>query len=423
MEAAFDFAATDYGTSSVKPFNPADYDVELAYYPLSDEAYGEELMDWEPDWEGEEFDFYWDLPAYTSSGDDPIAAAVAEYTAELGKHYAQQEGAVSIPCPVMLKTETVNETSAKVYGAFWVFNYTLEGETLQCISGGEHAGIMTLEKTADGWKVTAFEQAGDGELYAKDIQRFSQGDAALEQLYFAAGAAGDESVKSVRVQYIRDYVSVNRLQVRAYQDYGWEPVPLFQGPTGKVITAVASEINPEHVASVAVDARITGYNAGENTLTVELLVPEKYDPEEVESLSIGDAIFTQGKEIVIETICDFYGYLVINDGEYEFSEGSVWLYENSDGYYWISDWDDNTWMTVASLTLPVRDTLIFLDWIVPSSGELLNMPTVHNAAEFLAMLAGGGEEYDPGFDINNVYVVFDDAGQLALIQRYYVPWQ
>jgi hypothetical protein len=30
---------------------------------------------------------------------------------------------------------------------------------------------------------------------------------------------------------------------------------------------------------------------------------------------------------------------------------------------------------------------------------------------------------DLGFDIRNVMVAFDEHGELALIRRYYVPWQ
>ena len=191
----------------------------------------------------------------------------------------------------------------------------------------------------------------------------------------------------------------------------------------KTITAVASEIDPEHLASVIINVRITDYSSDENALTVELLVPETYDREEVLSLTVGDAIYTQGQEIVIRTLSEAYGYLVINEGEFEFSDDSVWLYEQEDGNFAIDDWGDNSWMTLAELKVPVKDTLLFLDGINPSSGESLSIPTVHNAADFLAMLKMEKEEGGPGFAVNNAIAVFDDAGQLAMIQRYYVPWQ
>lgn len=190
----------------------------------------------------------------------------------------------------------------------------------------------------------------------------------------------------------------------------------------QVITAIAAEVNPEHLSDIAVNARILSYSSGDHTLTLELIVPEIYDRQEVQSLSVGDAIYTQGKEVLIQTLTEKGGYLVINEGDFDFSEGSVWLYE-SDGGYQIADWHDNTWTTLAAVRTPVRDSLLFLDYINPSSGESLALPAVHSADEFLSMLKTEDGEGRPGFAANNVYVVFDDAGQLAAIHRYYVPWQ
>ena len=56
----------------------------------------------------------------------------------------------------------------------------------------------------------------------------------------------------------------------------------------------------------------------------------------------------------------------------------------------------------------------------PATGETLLTPTVHNKDAFLTMMDAPD---DPGFDIRNVMVVFDDHEELALIRRYYVPWQ
>jgi len=190
------------------------------------------------------------------------------------------------------------------------------------------------------------------------------------------------------------------------------------------VTALAIEFDPERPASVAVNARITAYAPAQNALTLELIVPERFDREDVESLAVGDAIYTQGQEVVIQTLTERDGYLVINEGEYELSEGSVWLYEDMEGSYQIADWDDDhTWTVAATLQVPVGDSLIFLDQIDPATGDILSMPTVHGAEEFLAQLARESAEGGPGFTANNVYVAFDANGQLALIQRYYVSWQ
>ena len=364
------------------------------------------------------------LPHYTYTGNDPVEAAVAAYTTQVGQDiYWVTEGSVSIPAPVIIKTEETDDSHLLVYGNFWVFNYELNGKTLECISGGEAPAIMTLEKSNDGWTVTAVVQAGDGEDYAADIIRFCNGDKELEKLFFAASYGDGDLLVNVRHQYIQDYVIANNLDVEAYKDYGWDPIPLFSEPAHTTVTALATEINPEHLLSVAVNARITGYSSDENMLTLELIIPETFSAEDILNLTVGDAIYTQGKEVLIQTLTENSGYLVINEGEFEFSEGSVWLYESLDGNYQIADWHDNTWTLLSTLKVPVIDSLLLLDDIDPATGEILYLPAVHPVSEFLTMLETESQEGGPGFAANNVYVVFDSAGQLALIQRYYVPWQ
>ena len=199
-------------------------------------------------------------------------------------------------------------------------------------------------------------------------------------------------------------------------------LPTLAAAERTVVTALAAELNPETLVSVSVNARIAEYNAADNTLAVELIVPERYDPEEILALEAGDVLYTQGQEVEIRTISEKDGYLVLNEGEYEFSEGSVWLYEGVDMNYWIADYHDNTWVLLGTVRMPVTEHLLFLDDINPSTGETLFQPSVHNGKEFLAMLEAEKEE-GPGFAANNVTVIFDDAGALALIRRYYVPWQ
>ena len=183
-----------------------------------------------------------------------------------------------------------------------------------------------------------------------------------------------------------------------------------------VVTALAAEVNPDHLVSVAVDAKITGYNPDSNLVSVTILVPERYDPEEIKALRVGDAIYTQGREMNIRTISEVDGYIVLN----EVAEDEVYLFESVDLNYWIMDVNDNTWTELAEETVPVADGFLFLDEIDPATGEGLLNPTVHNKAEFLKKM---NNPDDPGFDIRNVKAVFDENGNLALIRRFYVPWQ
>ena len=168
------------------------------------------------------------LPAYSYTGEDPVEGAIAEFLAtdERVEMYLTEPGFVSIPCPMLYKTEMIDDTHAKVYGTFWILNYVKKGNVLENISGGEYPAIITLEKTDDKWKVTSMEEAGDGEDYAADIRRFADGDQELEDQYFAGADLGTEENQTVRTRFIKAYVEANGLDVTAYKDSGWDPVEL-----------------------------------------------------------------------------------------------------------------------------------------------------------------------------------------------------
>ena len=167
------------------------------------------------------------LPPYAYSGEDAIEGAVANYTAdEFGKQFLTEEGSVTIPTPVILKTEAPDDSHATVYGNFWVFNYVRSDDVLRMISGGEFPGVIQLEKQDGAWRVTGAEYAGDGEDYGKDITRFCNGDKALEERYFEAGDGGSDLHLEVRRRFISDYIKANGLNVAAWQDPFWPPTPL-----------------------------------------------------------------------------------------------------------------------------------------------------------------------------------------------------
>ena len=174
------------------------------------------------------------LPAYVYPGNDPIEAAVTACMVEKGKDYLLEDGAVTIPAPVILKTVFQDDTHTLVYGNFWVLNYVAKDHVLECISGGEYPGIMTLEKKDDRWEAVALETAGDGDDYAKDIRRFADGDAELEAAFFHTQDVFEEPLKGVRTRFIQDYVKANGLDITAYQDYGWDAIPLTDTIVGRI---------------------------------------------------------------------------------------------------------------------------------------------------------------------------------------------
>ena len=168
------------------------------------------------------------LPEYAYPGNDPVEAAVANYLAgsELAAGLSTEEGSVTIPAPVILRIEPSDEEHLTVYSNFWVFTFVQKDDVLHTISGSEAPGVMSLEKSGDGWTVTGLEVARDGEDYPEDIRRFCAGDKQLEEAYFASSDAKEDPAEDVIRRYIRDYVNANALPVTAYQDPYWPIVPL-----------------------------------------------------------------------------------------------------------------------------------------------------------------------------------------------------
>ena len=191
------------------------------------------------------------------------------------------------------------------------------------------------------------------------------------------------------------------------------------------ITAMAIEINPEHLEKTASYARILGYNADSNTLTVELIAPEVFDEQEVKALRPGDSIFTGGHEVLIQTIeVNERGTYIINGGDDP--EQSLYLTEDFRGYSMRTFWDDDyVWITLDVIKCPIQDSLLFLDYIDEESGNSLELPVVRTAQELTDQLLekDASEVYTVGLATNNVYVTFDGEGNLATIHRFYVPWQ
>ena len=199
------------------------------------------------------------LPAYTYPGNDATEAAVTAFMLEQWDRpdrFLTEEGDVGIPSPVIIRVEAQDEAHELVYGNFWFFRYKQTGDVLEMISGGEAPGIMTLEKTEDGWKVTAFDEAGDGEDYGQDIIRFSHGDTALEAQYFGSR---EEVLEEARIRFISAYVKANGLNITAYKDYGWDPVPLRLEEEAAEAGTIRGEIaDGRYMLSVSVAAEDAG---------------------------------------------------------------------------------------------------------------------------------------------------------------------
>ena len=170
--------------------------------------------------EEEAVDFV-DGAAYGYAGDDPVEAACYQYMVEtVSKNYGS--GEISIPTVNIFHVDYTPEDEILVFGDFWVENYNVEGDTLKCVSGGNHPGVMHVSK-AD-YTVTAFDEVADGgdfESSAKELFGEHYDD------FMAVYSDSDERAERRRVT-VSDYVNLNGLDYKYYQDEGWDPVELYR---------------------------------------------------------------------------------------------------------------------------------------------------------------------------------------------------
>lgn len=154
-----------------------------------------------------------------SRKEQAIRNAISDYLVkEIGSQYSQ--GEVCVPVLMIVSTEEKEADNTLVWGDFWVFNYNLAGDTLKTVSGGNHSGLMTVQKQGDKLTVTSFEQTEDGagnEASAKRI--FGQHYDVYQNMH-----SNEDVREAVRKEQLKEYVRQHNLNVHYYQDYGWPAV-------------------------------------------------------------------------------------------------------------------------------------------------------------------------------------------------------
>ena len=71
-------------------------------------------------------------------------AAIEAYLRSIGSQYTP--GEVCIPCYTVVAINDNDTDYTRVWGDWWVFNYNIVGDTLKCVSGGNHPGLMYLKQ-------------------------------------------------------------------------------------------------------------------------------------------------------------------------------------------------------------------------------------------------------------------------------------
>ena len=164
-----------------------------------------------------------DATAYGYGGDDPIEAAAYKYMAEeIGKNFDKADA--SIPIVQIVHEDLTNPDEVLVYGGFWVYNYNIDGDTLECVSGGSFPGVMHMAKEGEGYVVSSFDGVADGSDFDSSARElFGESYDAFMEVY------GDDAARDeLRKITVSDYVNLNGLDAAQYQDYGQDPVELYK---------------------------------------------------------------------------------------------------------------------------------------------------------------------------------------------------
>ena len=139
---------------------------------------------------------------------------------EIGATYAA--GEYAIPFETIVAVEENDSDEVLVWGDFWIFNYNRNGDVLETVSGGNHPGMIRLDKVEYGYELRDFEQVADGadhEASAKEI--FGEHYGAYKKV------ASDENAREeVRRAAIEAFVKDQNLSVSQYKDYGWPARPI-----------------------------------------------------------------------------------------------------------------------------------------------------------------------------------------------------
>ena len=136
-------------------------------------------------------------------------------TNSIGSKYAKGEHCV--PIHSIVRVDERDTEDIKVWGDFWVFNYNHVGDTLKCVSGGSHPGLMHIRQTEKGFEVTAFDQVEDGSRYLPTAKKIF-GD---KFNAFKTINSDEKNRERLRAEGLATYAKKNGLAVTMYQDYGW----------------------------------------------------------------------------------------------------------------------------------------------------------------------------------------------------------
>lgn len=181
-------------------------------------------------------------------------------------------------------------------------------------------------------------------------------------------------------------------------------------------------LSMDALAGKTVMVLVGAYHQEDHTLELTVLEKLCFAAEAVEGLQAGDALNLDGELLVVREIEPMTYMLLLDDGS-GMDEASVWLKKSENGGYEAGQYSDFIWRQVGSAFFAIAEDAQFLDGIDSQDGEMLENPARYSLEEFLRIKSEEEERGYPGFRCDNVWATFNADGELACLERFYVPWQ
>ena len=161
-------------------------------------------------------------PAENGEVSSDYYTALDHYLREqIGGQYAP--GEYTIPLSDVVAVNEEDSTDIRIWGDFWVYNYNQVGDTLKCVSGGNHAGLIHICKNGDYFSVSRFDQVEDGSRYLSSAKQIFGEYFESFQLHHSDA----DNRELERADGLRIFVRDHGLTATMYQDYGWPAKELY----------------------------------------------------------------------------------------------------------------------------------------------------------------------------------------------------
>lgn len=160
---------------------------------------------------------------FVYTGEDEYIKEVVEVIKNELSNYFDQENAVEIPVPYIVRIDDEDRNNIKVFGDFYVYGYNMEGMLFVTKNAGSFPGCIHFKEENEKIVFDYIEIADDGSNNDASLLKICEDD---ERLKEDINNARIDDGENLRIEYVKMYAKDNNLNVAGIKDYGW-PVILF----------------------------------------------------------------------------------------------------------------------------------------------------------------------------------------------------